>query len=168
MANLSSMTNSTTIAAVIGHYMEPSTQVDPARLAWAPGYPSHDGETRIQWQVWDRHYDPRQERPLASLHCAIVRDTVDHLVVDAPGQSCHYEKLTASYGYVRDARLRKHEGHHPQVAWRLVRDSDGAVLYDSLTMAGEHHRVIPADIPLAWGDVVRSLRDAGDLPRRCG
>jgi hypothetical protein len=158
------MTNSTTVSAVIGHYSEAATPVDPSRLTWAPGYPGHDGSTRIQWKVWDGHWDPRQVRPLAHLECAIVRDTVSHLVVDAPGV-CHYEHITAMYDYVRDERLREHESHHPYMAWRVVSE-DGVVLYDSLTHASEHHRVVHADIPLAWGSVVRELRNRGLLPRR--
>lgn len=160
---IQSMTN--TIPAVIGHYMTPATQVDPTRLDYQPGFPSHDGETRLQWHAYDRHWDPKQERSVATLYTAIVRDTVDHLVVTGPGTS-NYEKLTAEYGYVQDARRRDHESHHPMVAWRLVRDSDGAVLYDSLTMAGEHHRVVHADVPLGWAEAVRRARNAGELPAK--
>ena len=45
-----------------------------------------------------------------------------------------------------------------------MRDVDGAILYDSLTEAGSHHRVVPADVPLAWGAVVRELRNDGEIP----
>jgi hypothetical protein len=153
----------TTTEAVIGHYSEPATQVDPDRLTWAPGYPSHDGATRVQWRVWDDHWDHAQRRAVATLYCAIVRDAVSHLVVDEPGVSCHYEHLTAEYDYVRDARLCDHEVHHPYMAWRIVRDDDGVVLYDSLAHAGRHHRVVHAGVPMGFGEVVRELRRSGAL-----
>lgn len=64
---------------IIRHYVEPPIQVDPSRLTWAPGYPSHDGSTRIEWHVWDTA--PQPWRSIARLECDIVCDSVSHLVV---------------------------------------------------------------------------------------
>lgn len=154
----------TTIPAIIGHYSEPETQVDPARLTYASGFPSHDGVSRLDWRVWDGHWDPRQEKPLAHLETAIVCDRVDHMTIPAPGVTSN-EKLIAWYDIVRDDRLRSFESHHIYVAWRLVREADGEVLYDSLTQAGRHWRVVGAGVPMGWGDVVRELKNDGRLPR---
>lgn len=154
-------TQTTEIPAVIGHYSEPATMIDPSRLEWLPGFPSHDGETRLLWHAWRGR--PGEEQSIASLHTAIVRDVVSHMVVDAPGVT-HNENLIAEYGYVTDPRRREHESHHPFVAWRVVRDSDGEVVYDSLTEASSHWRVIRAGVPMEWGRTIRALQIDGKLP----
>lgn len=148
----------TTVTAILGSSGE-CVAVDPDRLVWRLGYPSHDGETWLQHAHWSQHWDPKQEVRLASLHGAIVRDAVSQLVIDSPGV-CHYDHHTAEYGFVPgDHRL-----HHPYFAWRVVRESDGTVLYDSLTAAGEYWRVVHSDVPLGWGNVIRQLINDGHLP----
>lgn len=94
----------TAVTAILGSSGE-RVAVDPDRLVWHPGYPSHDGKTWLQHAHWSRHWDSKQEVRLASLHGAIVRDAVSQLVIDAPGV-CHYDRHTAEYGYVPTRRTR--------------------------------------------------------------
>ena len=136
-------------------------QIDPSQLSYAPGYPSCLGpeHAHLQLSVWLGRQ--RGDISEAHLEAAIVRDTVSRLVVDVPGEKCHYERLTADYGYVT-AEHQEHETHHPRYVWRIIRECDGKVLYDSLN-AHESWRTACCDAPLDWSSVIRSLRGAGEL-----
>ena len=133
--------------------------IDPNRLTYEPGYPSSLGpeHDRLQLCVW-----PSGDVSEAHLEAAIVSDSVDHLVVDIPGEKCHHEKLTAEYGYVT-ADFARHERHHAVYVWRLVRESDGKILYDSLDAHESWRTCYSSNSPLDWGSVVRRLRNAGAL-----
>lgn len=135
-------------------------QIDTRRLSYARGYPSSLGPEHapLQLSVWNA-----REVAEAHLEAAIVSDSVSHLVVDVPGEKCHYETLTAEYGYVT-AEHKEHELHHVVYVWRLVRESDGKILYDSIGEASESWRTCgSSDAPLDWGEIVRRLRNAGEL-----
>jgi hypothetical protein len=131
--------------------------IDPSRLSYAPGYPSLLGpeHDRLQHSVWVG------EVAEAHLEAAIVLDRISALVVDVPGEKCHYESLTADYGYVI-AEHKDHELHHPLYVWRIVRDRDGKILHDSLD-EHESQRTACGDPPFVWSAVIRRLRNAGSL-----
>ena len=133
--------------------------IDRDRLVYAAGYPSSLGpeHDRLQLSVWIS--DTTAE---AHLEAAIVSDSVSHLVVDVPGQKCHYETLTAEYDYVT-ADHAEHELHHLVYVWRLVRDRDGKVLYDSLDGSEAWRTAYSSNSPLDWSDAVRRARNAGEL-----
>lgn len=132
--------------------------IDRDRLVYAAGYPSSLGpeHDRLQLSVWIS--DTTAE---ARLEAAIVSDSVSHLVIDAPGKT-HYETLSAEYGYVT-APHKEHELHHVLYVWRLVRDRDGKVLYDSLTSSESWRTCSSNNTPLDWGNAVRAARNAGEL-----
>ncbi|HSX23338.1 MAG TPA: hypothetical protein VLE97_11245 [Gaiellaceae bacterium] len=134
-------------------------EIDPSRLVYRRGYPSSLGpeHDHLQLSVWNA-----KEVAEAHLEAAIVSDTVDHLVVDVPGEKCHNEKLTAEYSYVT-AEHKEHELHHVVYVWRLVRASDGKILYDSLDAHESRRTCGSSDSPLEWGEIVRRLRGAGEL-----
>jgi hypothetical protein len=133
--------------------------IDPSRLVYAPGYPSCLGpeHERLQLSVW---IDGKIIE--AHLEAAIVFDNVSHLVVDVPGKTCHYETLTAEYDFVT-APHKDHELHYAVYVWRLVRDRDGKVLYDSLDGSESWRTCTSSNSPLDWGSVVRRLRNTGEL-----
>lgn len=141
--------------AIIGHYMDPPTEFDTERLEWRSGYPSSTEDEQVDWGVWL----PDGNTRVAHLETAIVRDTVSAVWGDGTGPATH-EHQTELYDRIHTCGAGL---HYLYVAWRLVRDADGAVLYDSLD-AGAHHRVVRADIPLGFGNRVREAVRAGQLP----
>lgn len=133
-------------------------QIDPSRLSYEPGYPSCLGpeHDRLQLSVW------LGGSAEAHLEAAIVHDSVDRLVVNVPGKKCHYEKLRADYGYVT-AEHKEFEAHWPVYVWRVVRDHDGKVLYDSLDAHESWRTANGSNSPLDWSTAIRRLRNAGEL-----
>jgi hypothetical protein len=155
-----------TITYGLSHHMG-QLKVDPARLTWRVGHPTHDGETWLDWRVWDTD----RMTALAHLETAIVSDTVSTITPDSgqygtPGYvPARYGKLTGSYDLADTTAYQGVVLHHPMVAWRMVRE-DGTILFDSLTQASSYWRVVRSGVPMEWGEAVRQAVARGELPHR--
>jgi len=166
------------MAARRAYYNEP-IMFDPSKLEWRDGHPSHDGTTWLRWGAWVDRWEEttagwvKHEDLVARLETAIVYDVVDLLIHDGKGTTW-YDKLTTMYRYVNVAahvptrggmRAGTTEMHHPYVAARIVRVSDGAIVASSLT-SGEYHRVMSSDnaVSFWWGPTLREARYRREIP----
>ncbi len=125
--------------------------VNREKLRYETGYPSSLGPEHARLLMNVHKSDGSIE---ARIECAIVRDLVGIVTVDAPGVASS-EYLSQDYGYVVDLRAA-HALHYLHVAWRVVRVSDGSVLYDSLEDVEPSRRVVVSvGGPSAWRSIAQ-------------
>lgn len=124
--------------------------IDTDRLRYAPGYPSSLGPevSRLHLSVWIG-----DDLPEARLETALVGDRL----------KTNGATLTAEYDYVVAPHL-DYEWHDPFYAWRIVRNRDEKIVYDSL-QASETRRLASGGQPVDWVRAVRALQATGELTR---